>query len=75
VTWDSVRRVTYLQHTDDGTILDGGAGGRRWWFRWTAPERVQGDVVIHVAGNAANDDNSPFGDFIYTKVVRIRARP
>jgi hypothetical protein len=76
VTWDRERRVHYLQHTDGGTGLDDGAaggGGRRWSFRWTAPVRSQGAVVLHVAGNAANDDNSPFGDFIYTAVVRIPA--
>ena len=75
VTWDSLRRVSYIQHTDQGTRLDSGAAGRRWSFRWTAPERTQGVVVIHVAGNAANDDNSPFGDFIYTTVVRIPVSP
>lgn len=55
--------VTYLQHTHPGTDVVGHEAV--WAFVWTAPA-AGGDVQINAAGNAANDDNSPFGDFIYT---------
>lgn len=37
----------------------------RWAVAWRAPAAL-GAVVFHVAANAADDDNSPFGDFVYT---------
>jgi hypothetical protein len=30
--------------------------------------------VFHIAANAANDDNSALGDFIYTTAVRVGPR-
>ena len=30
-----------------------------------------GPVVFHAAGNAANGDASPLGDFVYTATVRV----
>jgi hypothetical protein len=38
----------------------------RWVVKWTAPAGKAGAVVFHAAGNAANDDDSPLGDYIYT---------
>jgi hypothetical protein len=52
------------------------AAGRpgRWTFRWTAPADAPGRaVVFHVAANAANDDDSPLGDFIYARALRVLA--
>lgn len=57
------RGVSFLQHTADGTAADGDSAA--WSFRWTAPEDPTG-VIFHAAGNAANGDESQFGDFIYT---------
>jgi hypothetical protein len=37
-----------------------------WTVHWTAPDPAHGQVVFHVAANAGNGDDSPFGDFIYT---------
>lgn len=65
---DSVTHVRYIEHRLTGTAVDSGTGG--WVFRWTAPRDPRGPVVFHVAGNAANDDDSPLGDFIYTTSVR-----
>jgi hypothetical protein len=70
VVLDTVRRVRYIEHTAAGTALSGDVG--RWMVRWTAPA-VPGNVVLHVAANAANDDDSPLGDFIYTSAVRVAA--
>ena len=70
VALDSATRVAYLTHTLAGTsVAPGGTG--RWTFRWTAPDA--GAVAFHVAANAANDDDSPLGDFIYTHMMRVLA--
>lgn len=59
--------VRYLQHTREGTAPVEGAG-IRWRVAWRAPaaSAPSAPVVFHLAGNAANDDNSEFGDRIYT---------
>jgi hypothetical protein len=39
----------------------------RWTIDWTAPA-TRGDVLFHVAANAADKDDSAMGDFVYTAV-------
>jgi hypothetical protein len=39
---------------------------------WKAPGSTT-PVQFNVAANAANDDNSPVGDFIYTKQAVVAA--
>jgi hypothetical protein len=63
--------VTYIQHTRQGTNVTGGTAS--WKFSWTAPD--DGSVIFHAAANAANDDDSPLGDYIYTAIVRSRRSP
>jgi hypothetical protein len=52
-----------------------------WVLSWTPGADLAADdavaaVVFHVAGNAANGDDSPFGDFIYMDSVRVpRVKP
>ena len=63
--------VLYAGHTEDGT--EPAAQGRaRWTVRWTAPSKGEpaGAVVFHAAANAANYDESPFGDRVYTTTAR-----
>jgi hypothetical protein len=72
---DSVSHVSYIEHTLAGTALGAGPGAARWTFRWTAPTAGRGAVVLHVAANAANDDDSPLGDFIYTSAVQVPPGP
>jgi len=57
--------IQYIQHTKVGSDLAAPNEGR-WTVYWTAPSPPAGRVVFHVAGNAANDDASALGDFIYT---------
>ena len=73
VTSLTERPVQYARHTFDGTRTDS-AGVRRlsWRVEWTAPANG-GDVAFHVAANAANDDASPLGDFVYTRAFGARA--
>ncbi len=60
-------KVDYLQHTQRGSraITNGVAS---WTVIWTAPQETA-RIVLHVAGNNANGDNSPLGDFVYTSDV------
>jgi hypothetical protein len=59
------QRLQYAHHTPDGTF-----GARdselSWSIEWRAPDSGNTPVVFHVAANASNDDDSEFGDFIYT---------
>jgi hypothetical protein len=67
--------LQYLQHTRLGTRLTA-PDTARWSFMWRAPDDL-GPVVFSIAANAANEDNSELGDFIYTLrrvVVTARAR-
>lgn len=69
VMWDTLTHVGYIEHTAAGTALSGDVG--RWLVRWTAPAAPRGAVSFNVAGNAANDDDSPLGDFIYATALRV----
>lgn len=61
----SDKGVQYMEHTADGTFFNS------FGFTWVAPANVSGDVIIHVAGNAANGDASPGGDYIYSTSITI----
>lgn len=58
--------VQYLQHSREGTSPTG-EREIRWTFTWTAPEKENGQVIINVAANAGNNDDSSFGDWIYAE--------
>ena len=57
--------IQYIQHTKLGSDLAGPDEGR-WTIYWTAPSPAVGRIIFHAAANAANDDESALGDFIYT---------
>jgi len=58
----------YIEHTSDG-LIPTAFGSKSWTFTWTAPSPPVGRVDFYVAGNAANSDLSPSGDYIYTATV------
>lgn len=62
--------IAYLQQTAAGTG-PGEPGRARWRAVWIAPDRAAGPVVFHVAANAANGDESPFGDHVYAVEARV----
>ncbi|MFQ5348790.1 MAG: hypothetical protein ACE5ED_13295, partial [Rhodothalassiaceae bacterium] len=43
----------------------GGEGGVDWCLAWQAPEAIAGAIRLILWANAANGDDSPFGDRIY----------
>ena len=68
--------MTYAQHTEAGTVLTR-PGTASWTVEWRAPATTAPGggataVVFHAAANAANDDASEFGDFIYTASATTR---
>ena len=60
----------YINHTSAGTNA-GSTTGNSWNFQWTAPSAGTGDVTFYVAGNAANNNSSTSGDYIYTISMTI----
>ena len=72
VVRDSATGVLYIEHTFAGTPAAGDS--TRCILRWTAPASPRGPVAFHVAANAANDDDSAFGDFIYARAAEVRLR-
>jgi hypothetical protein len=63
--------IEYVQHSARGSETSPGALAT-WTFWWTAP-RDRAAVILHVAANSANGDNSPLGDLIYTIHETTRA--
>ena len=64
VVRDDSSAVQYAHHTETGTTL-AAPDTMRWQVTWTAPETALARVVFHLSANAANDDASEFGDFVY----------
>ena len=60
--------VQYAHHVRAGTDVVR-ADTARWSLVWTAPAGALGRVLFHAAANAANDDDSQFGDYIYSTSV------
>ena len=59
--------VQYLFHRRPGTAL-AAPDTARWTMLWTAPT-AGGAVLFNVAANAADKDDTTFGDYIYTAVA------
>jgi len=57
--------IQYIQHTKLGSDVTGTNEGT-WMIYWKAPSPSVGRMIFHAAANAANDDESALGDFIYT---------
>lgn len=71
VRTDTLNFVQYAHHTREGTELVSEEHGA-WQILWRAPVRGQ-TVILHLAANSANGDNSPFSDLIRTLEVVSRS--
>lgn len=58
--------IQYIEHTADGSRAGTSDGTVEFHFTWIAPDPSGGQVFFNAAGNAANSNNSPAGDYIYT---------
>lgn len=67
--------IQYIQHTlygvENALVRDGKV---IWELTWVAPDVVGDSIVFNLAANAANGDNSAFGDEIFTfeKIVDVQ---
>ncbi len=55
----------YVTHTSGGTHT-GSTGPVEWTVTWRSPGYAAGKVLIFAAGNSADGDGSPIGDWIFT---------
>lgn len=62
--------VQYIQHSEKGIHPADGREKVSWSFNWIAPESGEA-VIINVAANAGNYDDSSFGDWIYAKEIKV----
>jgi len=58
----------YLKQTLDGTFDEQADGPVSWSFLWT-PAAGDQTVTFYVAGNAADGNDEPVGDYVYTLEV------
>lgn len=63
VITDAARGVLYAEQTPVGAAVRNNVGS--WTVLWRAPSEGHAPVVIHVVGNASNDDDSELGDAVY----------
>jgi hypothetical protein len=61
--------LTFVQHNLAGSRT-ATRGANSWTVEWTAPAGASAPVQFNVAANAANNDDSPLGDYIYLKSAR-----
>lgn len=57
----------------DGAQARSTQTGPAWEVSWRAPEPVPAAVRFHIAATAGNDDLSPFGDIVFTRILEISA--
>jgi hypothetical protein len=63
VTVESQSAVQYASQKKGGASV--AADATRWTIEWIAPDRGE-PVIVHVAANAADGNESADGDFVYT---------
>lgn len=64
--------IQYAHHVRAGTVPTS-PDTARWRLLWTAPTDG-GPILFHAVGNAANGDDSPLGDFVYSASATSRPR-
>ncbi|HEX2207948.1 MAG TPA: choice-of-anchor V domain-containing protein [Longimicrobium sp.] len=69
---ETAGRIHYAGHTEPGSRL-ATPGAAAWPVVWTAPATASGPITFHAAANAADDDRSALGDWVYA--VERRAGP
>src|SRR5579864_4073594 len=63
--------LEYIEHSLAGYTATKGPGSGVYQFDWTPPATSVGNIVIYVAGNAANGDLTPAGDHIYATTYTL----
>ncbi|HLK48521.1 MAG TPA: choice-of-anchor V domain-containing protein [Bryobacteraceae bacterium] len=63
--------LQYIEHSLTGYNSTKGPSSGTYQFDWTPPATAVGNIIIYVAGNAANGDLTTSGDHIYTKTYTL----
>jgi hypothetical protein len=63
----------YVKHTRTGSHSGVADGPVSWSFNWTAPVGPLASVTFYAAGNAADGNEEPSGDFIYSTSLNLPA--
>lgn len=61
--------LQYVQHSFSGTNPVK-SGVNNWIIEWIAPDELPDTTFFNISSNAANGDESAFGDWIYVKEVK-----
>ena len=69
LTHSTFNNRDYLKHTTVGTNA-GTPGPTRWAFQWVAPLSFN-SITFYFAGNAADNSDFQFGDYIYSRMVTL----
>jgi hypothetical protein len=62
--------LQYVQHSSSGSKV-GNEEQNSWTVKWIAPKKRDESVIFNITANAANGDQSEFGDFIYAKEIKV----
>lgn len=62
-------QIEYLQHAIRN--IDPQNGSKVWSFTWKAPENSDQPIIFNLAANAANGDESAFGDYILVRELVV----
>jgi len=60
------QEIQYVVQTTEGSRSGLQDGPVEFRISWTAPAQVGGLILFNAAGNAADDSDTPLGDYIYT---------
>ncbi|MEW5976690.1 MAG: choice-of-anchor V domain-containing protein [Acidobacteriota bacterium] len=63
--------IQFISHTDAGTRMGTLNGPVAFEFRWQAPAGSLGPITFSLAGNAANGNDLPSGDYIYLLEMQV----
>ncbi len=59
-----------VQHAGTGTDPTG-PEKTHWQITWKAPDTIADTIIFNIAANAANGDQSEFGDYIYAEEINV----
>lgn len=62
--------LQYIQHSNKGSEPRA-ENKTSWTVTWKAPKSLTGPVIFNIAANAANGDQSEFGDFIFAEEIQV----
>jgi len=68
-TFSTPDSIDYIQHSEAGSEPVE-KERNRWVINWKAPRVISDSIYFNIAANAANGDQSEFGDWIYVSELK-----